>query len=206
NVSLYNETNGRAILPTPVIGCVGLIEDAARAVPAAFRAAGEAVFVVGETTGWLGCSIYQRELAGGSAGAPPPVDLAAERRNGDFVRELIWSRRVSACHDVSDGGMLVAIAEMAMAGNRGATLDLATRPSGDVPLLAWLFGEDQARYVVTAADGEAILDAAKSAGIPAFTVGITGGQVLTLGGGNSISLTELRTGHEGWLPAFMSAG
>src|SRR5436190_3842485 len=119
NVSLYNETSGNAILPTPVIGGVGLIAEAARAIDLALKADGNALIVIGETTGHLGASLYLREIEGREDGAPPPVDLAAERRNGDFVRAMIAAGHVAACHDVSDGGLLVAIAEMAMAGDRG---------------------------------------------------------------------------------------
>ncbi len=122
NVSLYNETNGKGILPTPVIGGVGVIADAAKSVPVAFRQPGEVILLVGETKGHLGQSIFLRELHGREEGAPPPVDLAAEKRNGDFIRTQILAGTVTACHDCSDGGLLVAIAEMAMAGNLGATV------------------------------------------------------------------------------------
>src|SRR6202035_5305587 len=122
NVSLYNETNGRAILPTPAIGGVGLIDDFAKSATLAFKAAQEAILLVGESTGWLGESLYLRDICGREEGAPPPVDLAAERRNGDFVRALIGQGLVSAVHDVSDGGLLVALAEMAMAVSIGVEL------------------------------------------------------------------------------------
>ncbi|MDQ4061470.1 MAG: phosphoribosylformylglycinamidine synthase subunit PurL, partial [Pseudomonadota bacterium] len=105
NVSLYNETNGEAVLPTPTIGGVGLVRDVSRTVSLAFKAAGEAVLLVGETRGWLGQSLYLREILGREDGAPPPVDLGAELRNGDFVRGLIEAGRVTACHDLSDGGL-----------------------------------------------------------------------------------------------------
>ena len=146
NVSLYNETNGRAILPTPSIGGVGLIDDFTKSATLAFKAAGEAILLVGEASGWLGQSLYLREICGREEGAPPPVDLAAERRNGDFVRALIGEGLASAVHDVSDGGLLVALAEMAMASGIGAALDAAPFAAH-----AFWFGEEQARYVVTAA-------------------------------------------------------
>src|SRR6266581_4235081 len=123
NVSLYNETNGRAILPTPSIGGVGVIEDFAKSATLAFKAADEAILLLGETTGWLGQSIYLREICEREEGAPPPVDLAAERRHGDLVRALIVEGTATAAHDVSDGGLLVALAEMAAAGGIGADLD-----------------------------------------------------------------------------------
>ncbi|MGA7787289.1 MAG: phosphoribosylformylglycinamidine synthase subunit PurL, partial [Xanthobacteraceae bacterium] len=107
NVSLYNETNGKAILPTPTIGGVGLLDEFTKSMTLAFKAEGEAILLVGETQGWLGQSLYLRDICGREDGAPPPVDLAAERRHGDFVRDLIRDGRVTAVHDVSDGGVLV---------------------------------------------------------------------------------------------------
>ena len=145
NVSLYNETQGRGILPTPSIGGVGLIDDVAKSVGVAFRGPAQAIILVGDTAGWLGQSMYLWQVCGREEGAPPPVDLAAERRNGDAVRALILSGAIESCHDLSDGGLLVALAEMAMAGRVGATLDAAP---AEVPAHGWWFGEDQARYVI----------------------------------------------------------
>ncbi len=205
NVSFYNETNGRAVQPTPAIGGVGLIADLDRMATPALRHADETLIVVGETLGHLGASLYAREIAGSEAGAPPPVDLAAERRNGDFVRGLIEAGRVSACHDVSDGGLLVAVAEMALAGGVGATL---AAPAGDPPPHAWAFGEDQARYVVavSADEAEAVLADADAAGVPAAAVGRSGGASLTVSGDHPISLVDLREAHGAWMPAYMAAG
>ena len=205
NVSFYNETNGRAIQPTPAIGAVGLIADLDRMATAALAAAGETLVVIGETRGHLGASLYAREIAGREAGAPPPVDLAAERRNGDFVRRLIESGRVSACHDVSDGGLFVAVAEMALAGGVGAAL---APPAGGPPPHAWLFGEDQARYVIAAApmDAATIVVEAVAVGVPAAEIGRTGGDSLTVSGDHPISLSELRGAYEGWLPGYMAGG
>ncbi|MGH6948299.1 MAG: phosphoribosylformylglycinamidine synthase subunit PurL, partial [Kiloniellales bacterium] len=126
NVSLYNETNSKAIPPTPVIGGVGLIDDLARLPAAGFAAEGQAIVLIGETRGALGASLYLREILGRDwpeAGRPPEVDLAAERRNGDFVRGQIGRGRVSACHDVADGGLAVALAEMALLGGIGARIE-----------------------------------------------------------------------------------
>jgi phosphoribosylformylglycinamidine synthase II len=201
NVSLYNETSGQAILPTPVIGGVGLIQDYRRHVGIAFPAAGQAILLIGQTQGWLGASIYLRELLGREEGAPPPVDLGAERRNGDFVRQAILEGLVTACHDLSDGGLYVALAEMAMAGRLGATI---TPPAEIGPLHAWLFGEDQARYLVTTAAPERLLAQAREARIEAVRLGQTGGAELTLSGVGPISVAELRDSHEGWFPAYMT--
>jgi len=170
---------------------------------AAFAAKDEDIVLIGATEGHLGRSMLIRMLADRDAGAPPPVDLAAERRNGDFVRSLVTGGLVSACHDVSDGGLLVAAAEMALSGGIGATIAI---PTGCGPALAWLFGEDQARYLVTTSGAEGLIATAKAAGVPAVPIGRTGGTVLTVGDGNSISLSDLRNAHENWLPDFMAAG
>ncbi len=200
NVSLYNETNGSGILPTPAIGGVGLLEDAGKSVGLALKRAGETLLLIGETKGHLGCSLYLREIAGREEGAPPPVDLAAERRNGDFVRSRIAAGDVTACHDVSDGGLLVAVAEMAMAGGIG--VDLAV-PDG-IPAHAWLFGEDQARYLLATKAPDAVIAAAGAAGVPVLRLGQTGGDALTVTGAGAISTAELRQINEGWLPRFMA--
>ena len=201
NVSLYNETNGQPILPTPAIGGVGVLEDAAQAVGLAL-APGLDLVLVGETQGHLGQSLWLREIAGREEGAPPPVDLQAERRNGDFVRAAILAGTVAACHDVSDGGLLVAVAEMAMGSGTGAVL--LPSPEG-VPPHGWWFGEDQARYVAAVADGAALLARAAAAGVPARHIGRTGGQELTLAGVFSISVERLRAANAAWLPDLMKA-
>jgi phosphoribosylformylglycinamidine synthase len=211
NVSFYNETNGEAVLPTPTVGGVGIIDDVSKAMTLAFKGAGEAIVLVGETTGHLGVSQYLREVTGADvpnpeAGAPPPVDLKAERRNGDFVRGLIGEGRVGACHDVSDGGLYVAIAEMAVAGGMGVEIvpPAEVGASGAIPLHAWLFGEDQARYIVTAADGATILNLAEQAGVPAAVIGTTGGDALTVRELDAISIADLSRVYESWLPAYMA--
>jgi phosphoribosylformylglycinamidine synthase II len=206
NVSLYNETNGKGILPTPVIGGVGVIADAAKSVPVAFRQPGEVILLVGETKGHLGQSIFLRELHGREEGAPPPVDLAAEKRNGDFIRTQILAGSVTACHDCADGGLLVAVAEMAMAGNLGATIRAPEKISA--PAHAFWFGEDQARYVATVVMGDAdqFLGSAKKAGVPVTVLGETGSNALTLVDSGTISVADLREAHEAFFPDLMSAG
>jgi len=202
NVSLYNETNGEAILPTPVIGGLGLVDDLDRTARVAFAAPDQAIVLIGETTGWLGASAYLAEIEGRTEGAPPPVDLLAERAHGEFVRERINAGAVTACHDVSDGGLIVAVAEMAMAASMGARLD---SPNGDLSLVAWLFGEDQARYIVTVSDPESFIASARAAAVPAMVIGRTGGESLTVDGAYTISVSELRAAHETWLPTYMAA-
>jgi phosphoribosylformylglycinamidine synthase subunit PurL len=203
NVSLYNETNGRAILPTPTIGAVGLLEDFSRSTSLAFKAVDEAILLLGDTTGWLGQSIYLREICGREEGAPPPVDLALERRNGDFVRRLIVDGQVTAVHDLADGGLLVAVAEMAMASGIGARLE--PPPSALAPHAFW-FGEDQARYLITTRNSEtdAIMARAANANVPVWRLGSTHGTALTVPNERPIVVAALSARFEAWLPAFMA--
>ena len=163
--------------------------------------------LIGETKGHLGQSLYLREIEGREDGPPPPVDLMAERRNGDFVRSLIEDGKVTACHDVSDGGILVAIAEMALSGSIGATLQVPENgaPGDNTPAHAWLFGEDQGRYLVTTTDANGLLKAAEKTGVPAMQIGITGSDGLSLiGGDGETALQALHDANEGWLPAYMA--
>jgi phosphoribosylformylglycinamidine synthase len=148
--------------------------------------------------------MYLWVIGGREEGAPPPVDLAAERRNGDVVRDLITEGLVTAVHDLSDGGLAIALAEMAMAGGIGASLDVQS----ELPDHAFLFGEDQARYLVTATseNARAALGAAARAGAPARVIGRTGGSELILPGAPPISITRLSAAHEAWLPVFMAGG
>ncbi|MCT8972835.1 phosphoribosylformylglycinamidine synthase subunit PurL [Microbaculum marinisediminis] len=205
NVSLYNETSGQAILPTPAVGGVGLLDDFTRSASIGFKADGEAIVLLGDTGGHLGQSLYLREIEGREDGPPPPVDLAEEKRNGDFVRDLIKAGRVSAVHDCADGGLLVALAEMALSGDRGATV--SALPAG-LPAHAALFGEDQARYVVTcpADAADALIADAGTAGVPAMALGTTGGGALTIAGHDPIYLAALRSCHEDWMPDYMAGG
>jgi phosphoribosylformylglycinamidine synthase len=197
NVSLYNETEGRGILPTPAIGAVGVIEDAAQATGIALKPGLELV-LIGQTKGELGQSLWLREILGREDGAPPVVDLAAERANGDFVRGQILAGAVAACHDVSDGGLLIAVAEMALAGDTGVALTQA----GDH---GFWFGEDQARYILAVADAPALLAAARAGGIPALQLGTAGGpKNLTLANGVAIFLDTLRDANEGFFPAWFA--
>jgi phosphoribosylformylglycinamidine synthase len=210
NVSFYNETNGAAIPPTPAIGGVGLIQNLERMASIALKAEGEVLLLVGDSAdgreGWLGQSLYLREIEGREDGAPPPVDLEEERRNGDLVRGLIMDGSVVTCHDVSDGGALVAVAEMALAGNIGATIETPQAPEALHHLHGWLFGEDQGRYILSMPQSQAgaIQIRADSAKVPIRRIGITGGRRLTVDPSHSISLSELRDLHEGWLPNYMA--
>ena len=203
NVSLYNETNGRAILPTPTIGAVGLLDDFTRSATLAFKAADEAILLIGETAGWLGQSLYLRDLCARDDGAPPPVALETEKRNGDFVRILIHENIATAAHDISDGGLLVALAEMAMASGIGA--QLAPAP-GKIPAHAFWFGEDQGRYLVTVHSGavDAILARAAIAGVPVRRIGTTSGETLAIADERPVLVEALSERFEAWLPDYMA--
>lgn len=198
NVSLYNETNGRGIPPTPTVGGVGLIADYAHCADFSSLKAGDTLVLLGETLGELGASMYLREVLSREDGAPPPVDLAVERRNGELVRKLILDGVVKTVHDLSDGGLVAAAAEMALASNVGVELTV----NGEAPH-AQLFGEDQARYLIAVADPAAVLAAAQAAGVPAAVVGQAGGDALAVQGLFALPLARLRQGHEGWMPDYM---
>jgi phosphoribosylformylglycinamidine synthase len=176
----------------------------------ALKAEGEVLVLVGDATdgpgGWLGQSLYLREIEGREDGAPPPVDLELEKRNGDFVRDLIADGSVVTCQDVSDGGMLVAVAEMALAGDLGATLEPPRTPDAGGHAHAWLFGEDQGRYVLSIPESqfEPVARRAASANVALRRIGVAGGRRLTVNPSHSISLDELRDLHEGWLPGYMA--
>ena len=198
NVSLYNETNGTGIMPTPAIGGVGLIGDLTKTVGKGFKNDGDTIYLIGSTQGHLGASLYQRDILGDmTAFAPPPVDLAAEAKHGGLVRDAIDQGLVSAAHDISDGGLLVALAEMAIAECIGAEIEA----DGDA---GYWFGEDQARYVLAVPTDKADAFEALTGEAEVIKLGKTGGKQLTIGGGVSISVTELRDLNEGWFPALMT--
>ncbi len=196
NVSLYNESKatggGSAILPTPAIGAVGMIEDWRKSTTIAFKAEGEYLAIIGPSHAEMGQSLWLRNVHGQEAGTPPKVDLADERLNAEIVRGLIASGAVTAVHDISDGGLLVAVAEMALAGDLGVTLDAMDT--------AFAFNESQSRYLVTYS-ADAPLDRAK---VPFEKIGTVGGDAVIVNGKSAL-LTALRAAHEGFFPALMDA-
>ena len=201
NVSLYNETDGIGILPTPTIGGVGLIANIKKSASIAFREEEQEIMVIGETTGHLGQSLYLREVEGREEGTPPPVDLAAERLNGDYVRGLIESGRITTCHDISSGGLGVALAEMSMISGIGCTIKV---PQDAPTIHGWLFGEDQSRYIIATSEADAIIGETRAHGIKAEKIGQTGGKLLTVGTEITISVKELSDWHQNWLPDLMA--
>ena len=195
NVSLYNETNGQGILPTPAIGGIGLLTDLSKMTTLAFKQAGDVILLVGGKGGHLGQSIYLREVLGKEDGAPPPVDLAREKANGQLIQSLIKSGQVTAVHDISDGGLVSAVIDMALSGNLGATLQAMDH--------AALFGEDQARYVITCKPEAA--SAILASPVPVTKIGtVTSDSTLKIGDKCMISVADLRSAHEGWFPALMA--
>ena len=211
NVSLYNESKatggGSAILPTPAIGAVGLLGDWEKSATIALKSDQDSLLVIGSTPdydsefeGHVGQSTWLHEICDRKEGPPPSVDLAAEVRNGSFVRALIQDGLASAVHDVSDGGIAVAVAEMALAGNLGAQINFADM---SVTSASILFGEGQGRYVIAAPDWEKVRDRAIIGGIAMSQLGLHWGTAveITIDDGPSVNpLTTLRAAHEGFFP------
>ncbi len=201
NVSLYNETNGEAIKPTPAIGGVGLLEDVRIRAGYDRMRPDDQLILIGATSGHMGQSLYLREVVGLERGAAPPVDLAAEQRAGILVRKIIAGGLSDCVHDISDGGLLCAAAEMALASRTGLTLE---KPDA-MPAHLYYFGEDQARYLIAARPPQAdeILRLAELSSIPARRIGAAGG--LTVAGEDfAVALSDLRNAHEGWMPRYMA--
>jgi phosphoribosylformylglycinamidine synthase II len=203
NVSLYNETknddgSSLAILPTPAIGGVGILEDHSKMATIGFKAEGETLVLLGHSTGHVGQSRWLEVCHGRTEGPPPPVDLAVERRLGELLRRLIADGAITAAHDISDGGALIAIAEMALAGNIGVEITLPQVPNP----AAILFGEDQGRALVTTTDPETVVALATEANIFAAPIGKTGGHAVS-GPGFTAMLAELRSAHEDFFPRLM---
>ncbi len=205
NVSLYNETDGEAILPTPTVAVVGLLRDVTKTVGLAFRRAGDLVAVLGETRGELGGSEWLLAFHDKLAGRPPRLDAAAEKRLQRVVRQLISSGALASAHDTSEGGLAVALAECCMADpdvSLGATLQLSP---GSVAPHAYLFGEDASRVVVSfSAPFQAEVAAAcAAAGVPCAVLGVVGGEQLTLPGLLDVSVAQLSRAWRSGVPALM---
>ncbi|KQO52857.1 phosphoribosylformylglycinamidine synthase subunit PurL [Sphingomonas sp. Leaf257] len=213
NVSLYNESKatggGSAILPTPAIGGVGLMADWSKSATVAFKGTGDVIVLIGTPKGEIGQSLWLREvhgIEGREAGPPPSIDLDAERRTGDLVREAITAGHLTAVHDVSDGGIAVTVAEMALAGNIGALIQFPEQGEA----CRQLFAEDQGLYLATVED-TALMDFlanAHQAGVEVERIGRTAGTRLIFereDGDFVVALDDLRRAHEGFFPALMGA-
>lgn len=207
NVSLYNETTGadgvsHAILPTPAIGAVGLIDDLDTMMTVGFKNEGENILILGQHALDLSQSIWLREIHGSEAGPPPPVSLDSELQTGNFVMSLIDAQLVSAVHDVSDGGFLVAVAEMCLAGNLGADIEEENVSETEI-----YFSESQGCYVVSANDRQSkqIKALALEAGVSCNYRGTTGGNSLWIGNSqkNNIPLTDLREASDSFFRDWM---
>jgi phosphoribosylformylglycinamidine synthase subunit PurL len=203
NVSLYNETSGVAIPPTPAIGGVGLLTDYSKRVGFGRYQMGDLVILIGATTDNLGATLALREVWKREDGAPPRVDLRAERAAGDAVRDLISRGMINACHDLSDGGLAIGLADMAMASGVGLAVTLPQGLSAE----AALFGEDQARYIliIDPAKADHVFDALESRGVPCAPIGQAGGCELAVQGVLAIDIDDLRAGFEAWMPAWIGA-
>ena len=220
NVSLYNETDGKAIPPTPVVGGVGLIEDVSKIATLKGARPGNTLVLIGECRDELGAGLYAREilkLKGEELGSPPAVNLVSEVRNAAFVRELIAKGLVTGVHDLAEGGLACAAAEMALASNTSLRLTIAGKMDGGTKdLRQHLFGESQARYLVSVPmDDDAFYEAAN--GIDSSVQYLFAGYVPESSDTPNVSVThgltevmnlpllELRRAHEGWLPSYMNA-
>ncbi len=192
NVSLYNETDGEGILPTPTIGAIGLLENLDQMISMRPND-GDALVLIGRTEGHLGQSALLKELFNREDGDAPHVDLAAEKTAGEFVRTAHAAGQITAAHDLSDGGLALAVADMALAANVGVTVK-----GGDT---GWFFGEDQARYLLATKDASALISAVKTAGIEATEIGSFGGTDIKLGD-TSASLANVKAASDAGIPSF----
>ena len=203
NVSFYNQTGATAILPTPVVGVLGVLDDVARRVPSGFRRDGDAVLLLGRTRDELGGSEWAHVAHGHLGGRPPAVDLAAERRLAALLAAAATDGLLTGTHDLSDGGLAQALVEACLIGGRGATLAL---PVGLDPFVA-LFSESTGRVLVTVApdDVDAFWTRAAAARLSVERLGVTGGAALDVDSMAPLPLDELRAAWEGTLPALFDA-
>ena len=211
NVSLYNETEGKPINPAPVVGMIGVIDDVGQAVSTGLSAVGDQIFIVGQAPdtadGWLGASVYADVLTDNPDAAPPVVNLADEAKHGGFIRDQVMGGGIAACHDISDGGVLAALCDMALAANatHGASITLPDAASA-AALHGWAFGEDQGRYIITTADGAGFTAAARKNDVPIQPLGeVIETEELKLSSGERIAIATIRNAYEEYLPRLMTA-
>lgn len=201
NVSLYNETNGEGILPTPTMAGVGLLKDWSKMARIDAMQSGDTIILVGGCGSHLGQSIYLRDILNRTDGDAPHVDLSTEKKNGEFVRHLIETGVITTCHDLSDGGLALALAEMVIKSKKGIKAQL----TGQTPPHAELFGEDQARYLiaVNARELPKVIEAGKQSSVDLQIVGKVEGDYLEVENQFKLSVDSLHDAYENWFPNFM---
>lgn len=209
NVSLYNETNGDAILPTPVIGGVGLLDDYTKSLSIPFKNTGDSIFMIGQAGTHLGQSLFAREIHTQENGNTPDVNLDTERKNGEFILSLAEDKLINACHDISDGGLLCALSDMALstlASRETKQSGLGFDTSEDLPQTAeFWFGEDQSRYCVTTSNPQDLMARAQKEGIELTLIGHVREGDITLPDTQKISVKALKDLNESLLPDYMEA-
>jgi phosphoribosylformylglycinamidine synthase len=200
NVSLYNQTGDTAILPTPVVAVLGVIEDVTKRTPSAFVAHGETVFLLGETRPELSGSEWAHVVHGHLGGHPPVVDLWAERNLARFLAAASVAGLPTSAHDLSDGGLAQALVEASLRNDIGVSVTL-----GEDPFVE-LFAESAARAIITtpAADDESVIAMAGALGVPIARIGHTGGSDVVVEGQFGVSLAEVREAGTTTLPAALA--
>ena len=201
NVSLYNETNGKGINPTPAIGGVGLIKDLNHFSTPSIKREDDNILLLGQTSGYLGQSIYAKEILNNTSGLPPKIDLKSEKKIGDTVRDLININKIDTVHDVSDGGFLVALAEMSISGNIGVRINLDKENLND----KFFFGEDQGRYIISISDKQMseITKIFNDREIFFQKVGKTCGKKLIINDNEEVEIEVLKNLHENWFNKYL---
>ena len=201
NVSLYNETNGKGINPTPAIGGVGLIENLNHFSTPHLKRDNDTVLLVGKTDGYLGQSIYAKEILNITSGLPPKVNLKNEKKIGDAIRDLININKLDTVHDISDGGFLVALTEMSISGGIGVKIHLDEKDISP----KFLFGEDQGRYIISAPDDliSDIMRVLESKNIFFQKIGKTSGNKIIINDSEEIEIKSLKKIHEDWFNEYL---
>ena len=199
NVSLYNETNGKAIYPTPVIGGVGLLKNKNKNCPSSFKK-DMSIFLVGKTNGHMNLSAFDKIINKYEIGKPPKIDLKIEKKNGDFIRQEIIDGTIEGCHDLSDGGFLLSLVEMTINSKIGVEINL---PDIKSSMTEWLFGEDQSRYLIATRKNEVFIKKAKSLNINIQYLGQVKGDRLIIKNCFEISLKELISNNRKWFYSYM---
>ncbi|WP_208541229.1 phosphoribosylformylglycinamidine synthase subunit PurL [Bartonella capreoli] len=201
NVSLYNETNGEEILPTPTIAGVGILNDWSKMATINNMQNGDIIVLIGPCGSHLGQSIYARDILNIEAGAPPYVDLQLEKKNGQFVRDVIDCGFIHAAHDISDGGLAIALAEMVIKANKGIKAKLSNK----LPHYAELFGEDQGRYVLAVNPNKFndLKTLAQTSEVSLMELGTVEGNALDIQDVLTLPVSELTQAYESWFPEFM---